>query len=1357
MTESHAIAGKIKAYNTTNEATFGDYVSPTLKVVKVTSPVTFSVGSLVIDGAVGSYTTDANTGDITVTGYIKISGEADVKIIVSSGTVTVPSGKTLTLNDEINLANGTTLNVVGDLVGTGTVKKAGGSVTVNATDPAAVQSMVDPASSITVVSTEIPENYTITNNKITAADATAIEALFLEKTAVHLTSFSSTVVMQSGVTLTIPSTGTLYLDGAVLEIGANSTLNINGKVKIGSSDASKIIVKGNLYLDGADVRAPVDVKDTAYVSIANAKTMKVEGSATSELDVGYGNTLVLTDITIPSGRIVNAYGTVQVNGTVTVSKGAQFNVYYGGNAEIIGNLVINGVANISGNATVDGTVKVTNDNGGAFLNVLAGGKVTVTENATLTISKSKTAVENKLDATGTLDIEGTLVVTGTLKGTVNDKGNITFNGKSESATIRLFDGMSITITAVTGTITVTDSGIIDVNDYNGNVASYIGNSVYITDAKNVTVSEEITESVKAQGTSNVRYLVGTMTVTGVVTAVDESAVAYASVKVSNGNTETAHKYSDVASINAPTVKQKIIVNDMTLGKNVKLDLDGKGINVKGNVTAIAKTSLVVTTQKATVSGSITIGPECGKTGSVQADPLNVDAVRYTVQDAEANITTYYTTFSEALNATAYENSYDVIGSITIKDEPTIPAGYKVTLLTGATLTIDSAGILTVADTGLLDGAAGTIKVDGKLVVTDKDSGLKFNTGAGRFTYQVYTESGSSAIYTGLLGALEASVSGDVITLMQSATLKKDATVKEGVTLVIPKNITLTMGSTTADIKLTVNGKLDIQGAIAKDSSYKTVIAVNGAIAVTGSFTPATFELKDYATFTEKVDGKNTTFYSNLTFASETITDGNVTVYGDVSAGDIKFTKAERATGIVVKFATSGDNTISVGSMTLSGAELQTAGGKVSGTIVATAAGSDAQIQLNGVTGVTITSMSTVETLGTIDYLKITGISGSSYELTGNVTITTGTVTLGGNLKVGKTTSDVLTVADGATLAVVNDTTLTVDQMNAPAGTAKYYGLTVDGTVSVVKGTLTITGWALVNGTISIEDSETSTVSATYGKIQINGTLNIVSTDDKKAKITVNGTAVIGNAPTLGANGTISGPIYIGTGEAAIIVFAGADSESAKLMSASTDAKASEIYVNGIPFMTVYTNTSNSVNISDIASYIKVEGYDDPTNNSWSFNGESLETSAVVSSYAKIDCKITASYVDLTYSEGVGLVMYIDGLGMQNYYVTNQGYKIQIGTHTVSFAVISGYDDSKVTITVNGKTIGSDGKFEVTPDMEEIVIIVSGAVPSVTPTPEPTPVEPAKDDSMGITEYLLIVLVILAAILVVVVAIRMMRS
>ena len=76
-------------------------------------------------------------------------------------------------------------------------------------------------------------------------------------------------------------------------------------------------------------------------------------------------------------------------------------------------------------------------------------------------------------------------------------------------------------------------------------------------------------------------------------------------------------------------------------------------------------------------------------------------------------------------------------------------------------------------------------------------------------------------------------------------------------------------------------------------------------------------------------------------------------------------------------------------------------------------------------------------------------------------------------------------------------------------------------------------------------------------------------------------------------------------------------------------------------------------------------------------------------------------------------------------------------------------------------VSTDGKFTISKDMDfqdadgkTIVykVTISGAV--LEPI-EPTPVE--KDDGMGITDYRLIVLVILAAILVVVVAIRMMRS
>ena len=80
----------------------------------------------------------------------------------------------------------------------------------------------------------------------------------------------------------------------------------------------------------------------------------------------------------------------------------------------------------------------------------------------------------------------------------------------------------------------------------------------------------------------------------------------------------------------------------------------------------------------------------------------------------------------------------------------------------------------------------------------------------------------------------------------------------------------------------------------------------------------------------------------------------------------------------------------------------------------------------------------------------------------------------------------------------------------------------------------------------------------------------------------------------------------------------------------------------------------------------------------------------------------------------------------------------------------------VVLCLNGKTI-TDGKLVITSDMigGNNVLSATGDI-TIDAGEAPAPVE--KDDSgMGITDYLLIVLVVLAAILVVIVAIRMMRS
>ena len=140
-----------------------------------------------------------------------------------------------------------------------------------------------------------------------------------------------------------------------------------------------------------------------------------------------------------------------------------------------------------------------------------------------------------------------------------------------------------------------------------------------------------------------------------------------------------------------------------------------------------------------------------------------------------------------------------------------------------------------------------------------------------------------------------------------------------------------------------------------------------------------------------------------------------------------------------------------------------------------------------------------------------------------------------------------------------------------------------------------------------------------------------------------------------------------------------------------------------------------------------------------------------------DCDIFFSVcegIDNVYIDGVLAVA--DGYSDQRAYVL-----VNAGEHTVSYTLSNGYS-GEATMLVNDKKV-TGYKFTASGDFDKTSykIILQGIEKSgyVPESPDvPAPVEPTeKDDSLGITEYLLIVLVVLAAILVVVVAIRMMRS
>ena len=1341
---------------------------------KAGEDVEITGGSLIIGGTIVEG--DGEYSGITVSGDgIKISGTLDsgVTILVTEGTsvslegalvindgatFTIETGATVNLGDKsISLAEGSEMIVMGDVESTtGTISGTG---TIYAATPDAIADSID--------STTTPE---IKN----ASEYSGVEVSTYEEFIANLGNpvviVKEDIVIPAGDTVTLPKTLILNLEAEIivegeLQINGSTIRDIkDGAIVMGSEDAI-------LTMNSADVCVDIDNTYNGYISVSNPKSMEVKGEATSDLYVGYGNTLVISDLTIPNGKSVHVYGTVKVQGTVTLSSGASFNVYASGDAEIEGKLNVNGTVNTDGKFNILSAVTVYNDSGKAYFNANKG-TVTVKSGAEFTVTKVR---QSGITATNDLNItdadfivEGKLTVTGSLKGTVLDKGEVVFNGTSVGAEIVIYDGISVTIASVTGTITITDSGIADDDAktdgvLNSKTTVYDGNKVELKDVKGITVSAKLSYASKT--ISEVAYKVYTskLTVSGTAVAVDETLndgvlATPATVSITNG---TAKFATDVPE----AVKEKtqfmgsIVIEDVTLAKYVQLTLTGSYINVNGIITSVSeKSNVTIASGKVVVSGSVIVGP---KATDLVGEGY-IQAVKYEVQDAEANFTTYYTTFAAAIEAssTAYEGKLTVYGTISVENDMNVPKDITVILANGAKLSVSKEATLDIASGALLDGTNGTIAVSATLVIEDKNTGLKYNSASNKFTYQVYTENGDVATYTGIVGALKNAASGDVITLKQGATVDSNITVADGVKLIVPNGVELKIGSSTKDITATVDGIIEIQkgGKITKTAgSYKTIFVIDGVVSDAGNgitfSTDGTVNIiaDDYVDFTKKVDGKEVKFYSNLTYAAENAINGTIAVTGNVSAGDIVLTKDKNADNLILSIG--NDASVNVTSIKLVGAEIvmtYTGNGsvvdaKLTGTVTATIDGGDAEVKLNG------TNISNIASTTDADEKTHLVIAGTVH---GKITIASGIVDVKADSTVtaGTAKTDVLTIASGATLNVPAGTTIT--------GTGNDLTLVIDGTLYVDNGTATIAN-ADISGEVKIEGTNT-----TISDSVITGTIIALEKDDANsvvAGIIKIGTGVsLGDKPSeLGTTGSIVGKVSLGT--TYLVVYPGTDLSAAKIewndVTEESDALVTEFYVNGSLYMTVYDKSSGKT-VQNIANTEEIDlaGLVTPANTKW-FSAEDLKkdvSSSSVGEYEKVYTVLEVADVKGTISAGVGLQIYLNGVSVDNYFVYGEGYLIPVGTYKVSIEVQNGYDGSKATITFNGSTVSNNGTIVFSED--GFVLTANGAVPAVTPTPTPTPIQPSeKDDSMGITEYLLIVLVILAAILVVVVAIRMMRS
>ena len=1285
------------------------------------TPLSVSIGSARGNIVLGGDSTNVIRGEnVSISDvYLAMSSNYDAKLTIASGSVSVN-------------------NIYAD--GTGTVEVQDGA-TLNAVSSEAPVTVVEGGTA------NIEESVITPSGDL----AQQINDAFKTSDTVTLEGIAASDNVSFTRTITIPANHTLEI--------------INSYISGGTFD-----VDGTLYLDNSYVYAGADVDEsTGEITAINTHNPTTTTSLTQDTNVGIGDSLTLTG-EVPSGVTLSVYGTLITN---DLTANGAITAYVGSTVTINGTVTVADEFNLETGAKLElnGTITVRNDrDGGASLNVKTGAEMTVTSEGTVNVNRATAngAAANVLDIDGTFVLEGTMNVTGTLYGQVENKGTITFSGTAgdnanNKTTIVMYDGVSMTVTSVTGYMYITD-GSDDkiILDYLGKDTRLgeekysTGNTVILNNVRGITVSEEITSATDKVGNVTYRSYMANMTVSGNATVV--SGQTSGSVSVNGACTDALDGLgADDQRLGTLTV------GDVTVGAGVTFGFAGTTI-VSGQFTAIAQSTSTLAAAAVLNEGTVTVTGTMTLTegNASNLEDRVVNAVRYYVLDeTDGTMTVYYTNFAAALGATVYNNEITVLGSVTAEGSTELPAG--MTLMVQGTLTIGTDAEFTVAATAQLVNN-GSVVVNGVMIITDNNTGLSGNTPE----YDVKKTVGSTDTYSSLTYALANASSGDVIILSDSVILRADTVIPEGVTLETGRNeVTLD------DITLTVNGTFAVQngGNVVKDGSDAEII-VNGVMSDASSvLTLSGLDIAG-AYFTLR----NVEYVSNVAYAAANIGNGTtITIKGTVTCSDVTFTAGTSGLTVTVE----NGAVLSAGTITLDGSTMTVAvGGTMTGSIAAASGDSTAAVDLDRMEaiGQDFVIDSTVdETVdGEVDVMTING-----YINEGTVTISSGNVEIDTTVVVNSTNrtsaqNGLLNIASGATLSVPESAELYVRANEDATKTS----MSVEGTLDIDNAAY-VTGLAVIDGTVNVNDDADLIVTANEGvsgTLTVNGTVAVSETEDAR------GDFIIGNIDGSGVvsvNGTITGQVSIDNNNAYLKVYPSADIEGADIewdyITSQSSAESTVFYVNGAEYMTVYGNGNSGVTIDTIlnAETFDMPGYDvgykTGSNtekglylySNWYSTeamtpGTEVEDTDNLRSFDAVYAEAEVANVIGTISEGTGLTLYIDGLTISNWmtYEDNKySYYLPVGTHTVSIAANAGYNADDATITFNGQTIANGGTITIEAGATTFTLAASGAVPASSVSGGSS----SSDDRMGLTDYLLIILVVLIVIMAIMVAMRLMRS
>ena len=1227
---------------------------------------------------------------------------------VTAASFTIPAGYVVSGTASYDEQNSVKLN--GLVAGNGGITISKGSVEISGII-SGVKTAAEVEAEIQDATGEIVlKNLTITEGTLNISGDVSVEGNVI-------VAEEATIAIQDNSSLNVAQNAVLSVSGTVTVTQKSSALNNEGTVAITSTKAEvPDVIGGDGNVDSSAVASEGTLSgsyDTTTTFTQNqvitvtSDTILVEGT-----QFVFEGKLIIPEgvsLTIEAGAqlvVDSSTGIIENNGTIIIESDAsmvQSNTNRYINAE--GGFVALGTSKIINNGTIELAYYADVDGSAA-----TNGQFNVDETANVENNGTiNVGEESILKISGTLNntVDATVNMNGHFEGTIRTAGTVVINGTtpttSTGAYITFTDaGATVQIDNLTGTIRIDDSGISNKNI-----------TVVTTGTENGNDSRLVNYVRISSGTLNSaddNMIVSGITVSSEITSEvdpdDEKITNYYNNVVLSGSVSADYVEAPEGDVAATAgirtdAPRAVVSGELILDANVTYEVKNK-LTVSGTINVDEDASFTganVPTLNVT-TGTVAIEDKAIGTGT-----MNIIASYYKVaKTATTPEIHYYTTLANALASGA--TPVTVYGSLTIDEALTINDGITVNANgSGVTVTVKEEGSLTVNDGGRFNAGTNNVNVEGSLYAAVEKTGLR---GTSNITSDVVSRGEADVLYTNLYSALNAAESGDTVTLSQSKTTDRDITVKDGVVLKTGAN-TLTLGN---DTIATVNGTIYTNGgalaveATQAENEKAGEVTLNGLIQsdMPMSYGGA-YPAGAYYSITSA--GKVLYYIAPVEDAAtiiSTVDQSTISIYGDVTIGDISFagTADENATVIIF-------NDMVAGTITLDLAEIQITGQATFDGTVTDGIGT-VDVNVSGSDDASIASAMVEDAKAFV----ISGVFGTD---------------VAEDTKYGFTATGTVEI-DGATIP----------------------GLTAEGTVDVT-GNSSITGDLVIEGTVNVDAGVT--LIANTKNTTVSGTLNAITDEDgTKATVTL-GIVYVGLELADGrianaAAGEITGTITYTT------LYVSADST---VPAALTDNKAfTGFYVEDALWLTAYGTTAIVPNAPvENANFL---GWDNPETE----KVENIATAAWVITIAnpeRVDAIIDYNVynVKIFTDGGIGSVA-IDGNIIQQNGNAFVATGLTAGEHKVTYTLKSGFQGeatlSSDNVTVNGLSFTLSGAFE---NEDSSTLYYTLNLAGTEPADQTITIEGGNNggSEMGLTDYLLIVLVILIVIMAIIVALRLMRS